>query len=344
MAKAKKLPSGNWRVLVFAGMENGKRKYKSFTGPNRREVELQAAEFAANQKDRENGNITVKEAFDRYINAKKGTLAPSTYREYLKSAERDFRSLHHVKIWDLTSEKVQSAISEEAKKHSPKTVRNMYGLLSASLKMVSPDTALYVDLPKRAPKEVRIPTDKEIQTLLSHVKGQPIEGAILLAAAGSLRRSEISALTQEDFTTTGVKISKAMVLDSNREWVIKPPKTKAGYRFSALPPQVVETVTKHIPYPNPNIITKLFEKACKECGITGITFHRLRHYYASVLHFLGVPDQNIMLNGGWGSRQVLENVYQHVLKDKAPEVNKKIVSRFYELMQHEMQHDQEESQ
>lgn len=344
MAKAKKLPSGNWRVLVFAGMEDGKRKYKSFTGPNRREVELQAAEFAANQRDRENGNITVKEAIDRYIDVKKGTLAPSTYREYLKSAERDLRSLHSVKIWDITSEKVQASISEESKTHSAKTVRNMYGLLSAALKMVSPDTVLHVDLPKRVHKEVRIPTDKEIQTLLSHVKSQPIEGAILLAAAGSLRRSEISALTQEDFTNTGVKISKAMVLDSNRNWVVKSPKTKAGYRFSALPSQMIETVKNYIPYPNPNVITKLFEKACKECCITGITFHRLRHYYASVLHYLGVPDQNIMMNGGWGSRQVLESVYQHVLEDKAPEVNRKIVSRFDELMQHEMQHNQKKSQ
>ena len=31
MAKAKKLPSGNWRVQVYAGEENGNRKYKSFT-------------------------------------------------------------------------------------------------------------------------------------------------------------------------------------------------------------------------------------------------------------------------------------------------------------------------
>ena len=32
MAKAKKLPSGNWRVKAYIGVgEDGKKKYKSFT-------------------------------------------------------------------------------------------------------------------------------------------------------------------------------------------------------------------------------------------------------------------------------------------------------------------------
>ena len=338
MAKAKKLPSGNWRVQVFAGVEDGKKKYKSFTAPSRKEAEFQAAQWAMERKERQSGNITVKEAIDRYIEAKKGTLAPSTYREYLKAAERDFKALHNVKLWDLTSELVQATISEESKTHSAKTVRNMYGLLTASLKMFSPDITLHVELPKRKRKEVKIPTDKDVKMLLQHVKGQPIEGAILLAATGSLRRSEVSALTQEDVTEKGVRVSKAMVLDSSRKWVLKTPKTDAGFRFSALPPQVIEVVRRCIPFPNPNGITKQFEKACKECGVEGITFHRLRHYYASVLHFLGVPDQNIMLYGGWSSPQVLQGVYEHALEDKNPELRDKIVNHFEDIISHEISH------
>ena len=339
MAKAKKLPSGNWRVQVFAGMENGKKKYKSFTASSRKEAEFQASEWALERKERQCGNITVKEAIDRYIEAKKGTLAPSTYREYLKAAERDLVSLHKVKLWDLTSEVVQAAISEESESHSPKTVRNMYGLLAAALKMFSPDISIHVELPKKKRKEVKVPTDKDVQTLLLHVKGKPIEGAILLAATGSLRRSEVSALMPEDVTDLSVQVSKAMVLDSTRKWVIKSPKTEAGYRFSALPPQVIEVVRRCIPFPNPNVITKQFEKACKECGVEGITFHRLRHYYASVLHFLGVPDQNIMLYGGWSSPQVLQGIYEHALEDKNPELRDKIVNHFEDVISHGISHE-----
>ncbi len=45
MASAKKLPSGSWRVNLFIGTEDGKRKYKSFTAATKREAEFQAAQY-----------------------------------------------------------------------------------------------------------------------------------------------------------------------------------------------------------------------------------------------------------------------------------------------------------
>lgn len=48
MAKAKKLPSGNWRVQLFVGVdENGKRKYESFTATTAKAAELMAAQRAS---------------------------------------------------------------------------------------------------------------------------------------------------------------------------------------------------------------------------------------------------------------------------------------------------------
>lgn len=46
MVKARKLPSGNWRALAYSGIVNGKRSYKSFTAPTRKEAEFLAAEYA----------------------------------------------------------------------------------------------------------------------------------------------------------------------------------------------------------------------------------------------------------------------------------------------------------
>lgn len=342
MAKAKKLPSGSWRVLAYAGKEDGKPKYKSFTAPTKKEAEFIVAQWVLERKESKAGNITVKEAVDRYITAKEGTLAPSTYREYKKSAERDFKSLHKVRIDDLTSEIFQRTITEELKTHSAKSVRNMAGLFLASVQLICPDIRLRVELPKINRREVRLPTEAEVQKLLLHVKGQPMEGAIMLAATGSLRRSEVATLTLEDVTDTGVKVTKAMVLNADREWVLKPPKTRAGYRTTALPAQVIEVVRRCIPFPNPNGITKGFEKACQECGIEGITFHRLRHYYASVLHYLGIPDQNIMASGGWSSPQILQGTYEHTLLEKEQEIQASYVNHFATMVsgaiQHEIQH------
>ena len=47
MPKAKKLKSGSWNVTVFSHIEDGKRKYESFTAPTKNEALLMAAEFKA---------------------------------------------------------------------------------------------------------------------------------------------------------------------------------------------------------------------------------------------------------------------------------------------------------
>lgn len=53
-----------------------------------------------------------------------------------------------------------------------------------------------------------------------------------------------------------------------------------------------------------------------------------------------------MQNGGWESEQVLHNVYQHTLSNRAEQENEKVINYFEAIagkdktpkMQHEMQH------
>ena len=84
MAKAKKLKSGSWNVMVFSHIEDGRRRYASFTAPTKNEALLMAAEFKAGKKRRVQCDLTVGEALDGYIRAKEGVLSPSTIRGYEK--------------------------------------------------------------------------------------------------------------------------------------------------------------------------------------------------------------------------------------------------------------------
>lgn len=52
MATAKKLPSGSYRCLIFDRMEDGKRKYKSFTAPTKKEAELKATQYVIEKDDK----------------------------------------------------------------------------------------------------------------------------------------------------------------------------------------------------------------------------------------------------------------------------------------------------
>ena len=47
MAKAKKLPSGNWRIRVYSHTDDtGKKHYESFTAPTKQQAEMMGAKFA----------------------------------------------------------------------------------------------------------------------------------------------------------------------------------------------------------------------------------------------------------------------------------------------------------
>jgi integrase len=86
----------------------------------------------------------------------------------------------------------------------------------------------------------------------------------------------------------------------------------------SLPPEVFDRTKGGVAL-TPDEITAEFELLCKKVGFH-CRFHDLRHYHASMLHALGVPDKYIMERGGWGSAAVLQGIYQHTFTDKRREV------------------------
>lgn len=327
MAKAKKLPSGNWRVQVY---DKNMNKYKSFTAATKKEAEYKAAEYLLHA---DSGNsyedMTLKEAYERYIKSKSAVLSPSTVREYMRASHSDFPQLMLMKLSKITPQIVQTAVNEASTTHSPKTVRNMHGLLHSVLKAYHPTLTLTTRLPQSKKPNRTIPTTAEIQTLLDNAD-DVIRVPILLASSGGLRRSEICALTPSDFNDFGVTINKAVVRDQNNQYVIKQPKTSAGYRFVPLSSHIIKDAVswEHFGL-NPNALEKRFLRLIRKLPVEHFTFHKLRHYFASELHAKGIPDQYIAEIGGWESVEMLHKVYQHTLRDKKPEISNKITNIFY---------------
>lgn len=330
MATAKKLPSGSWRCQVYDYTdENGKRHYKSFTSTDqsakgKREAERMAADYAAEKELRSHCTLTFGEAFDNYVKDRASILAVSTIREYKRTKRADLSKFDKIKIENITPELIQEFINSKAREKSPKTVKNIHGIISAVLKVYRPEMALNTTLPQKIPPTFYIPTDEDIRTLLEHIEDDDMMIAVLLAAFGPLRRSEICGLEDRDFNGNIAHIQRAVVLDENKQWVDKTTKSVAGNRYVPFPDFVMDKISGRngrIIHLKPNQISDRFIDLVARSGLPHFRFHDLRHYCASIQHALGIPDAYIMQRGGWGSDTVLKQIYRHALSDKSEEMN-----------------------
>ena len=115
MAKAKQLPSGQWRTLVYSHTDivNGKkvRRYESFTADTKKESEFLAAQFALTKSNLEKPiNLTLSEAIDCYIKEGKNVLSPTTIQGYKTIKRNAFPSIMDINLKRINNNVLRQAI------------------------------------------------------------------------------------------------------------------------------------------------------------------------------------------------------------------------------------------
>jgi integrase len=334
MAKAKKLPSGSWRCQVYDYTDSsGKKHYRSFTAPTKKQAEFMAAQFSAEER-KSRTEMTMGEAISQYIEARTAVLSPNTIKDYRCTYKHHVPGIMKIPINSIKSEDIQKAINAEALTLSPKTIRNINNLLMAVLGVYRPDFRPNISLPQRVRIEYTIPSDDDLRRLLADVKGTEMELPILLAAFGPMRRGEICALDAKNIRGTIVHVCENMIQDGPGKWIIRHPKSYAGDRYIPFPDFVAELwqgKAGRIVDMTPTALSRRFERIQRRLGMK-FRFHDLRHYSASIQHLL-VPDAYILQRGGWSSDGVLKQVYRHPLADKTVEMNDKVNNYFKELSQ-----------
>lgn len=357
MASARKLPSGNWRVNLFVGMVDGKRKYKSFTAPTKKQAELEAAQFNLTRVEKPKIEMTVVEAIDRYLQSKTNILSPSTLRSEKSRRFNNFKEIEDIKICDLKKETIQKWINTLSEDHSPKTIRNIYGLFCESVHECDKNLDLAVKLPNATKYIPYFPEKKEIFTLLEHFKDKKeFQTAFMIASVLGLRRGEICALEFGDIRGDKIVISRSFALGPDKQWHIKTPKSKAGTRELSLPSELKKRILalkkKDAPDDRifnfyPGALTDAFIAARTKIGFK-FRLHDLRHYYASVMLYMGIPDRYAMQRMGHSTDTMLKRVYQHLIEEKTNSIDESMteyMNQFLnsEIMQHEMQHAEKET-
>ena len=343
MANAKKLPSGAWSVQVYSHTDaNGKRRYERFTGTSKEEVEFKAAEYQIVKKEMSDpANWSLGKAIDEYIKRKEPILSESTLQGYRKIRNNSFQSIMDVPIKKITSSMLQNAVLDElqkkphhrnAKSMSVKTVKNSYGLVSATLKRFNPLMTYSVEFP-RQPRKIRrhLPLPEEV---CRAVKGSDIELAVLLAVWLSLSMSEVRGLTKSksiegDYLTIREVVIVVNGVDTRKSMA----KEVARNRRHRIPPYIKGLIDQVdgdilVPY-TPSYLLKHFQSLLKEAGLPQITYHDCRHINATLMASLGIADSIAMERGGWSTDHTMKNVYIEVFS-RERKLADDLIDRYFE--------------
>lgn len=329
MPKAKKLPSGNWNTrVVWIDKVTKKRHEESFTYPTKEEAIIAANQFKANIKRISRSDLTVGEAVAGYISAKSNVLSPSTIRSY-KIAEKHIKPISDVKLKKLTTDIIQTYINTISKEHTPKYVKNVYGVLTASISHFSPETRFRITLPKQNEPELNMPTTDEVSMLLDKTTGW-LNLSIKLAGFCSMRCGEIAALKFGDVDRKNktIHVHADFVRDYQYKWIYKDtPKTSASNRYINCHSFVLDDIPEGEPDDfiidrMPNTITSKFIKLRDELGIN-VRFHDLRAYFASALLSEGLPSSFVSKQGGWDKNSpVMRKHYDRIMREKEQQYTK----------------------
>ena len=319
--KPRKLNNGQYYIYLRLGGV-GRSVTRSTAKECIRAAELIKAQYrATNAPQTQSGrNRTLRQLMQAYINRYHATLSPSTLYGYDMIAKHRFvdyvdKRYDQIKDW-------QKVVDAEIGKYKPKTVRNEWSFLSASIRdanLAVPSVKLPAAVPATRPYLL----PEEVRKLIEVAKDDKCAVPVLLALHG-LRRGEIAGLTwyDIDLKTNRIHIHQVRVRNDKGEWVIKDTaKTPKGNRTvpimipelaDALAAVPKEERTGTVCRCHVSSIQKSINRLCRAANIPEVGAHGCRHSFASLGHSLFVPVQEMMLLGGWDDLATMQKIYTHI--------------------------------
>ena len=215
--------------------------------------------------------------------------------------------------------------------------------------------------PKLTQKEIRVLTEAEQQKFMDACKGHRLEALYLLALATGMRRGEILALKWDcvDFKNQSITVkgSVSRIKDPDTgvtELRYAEPKTKSGRRQVPILNSMVPVLQAHKARQEreqaaagsawnpenlvfcsnvgttiePRRIVTTLDKITKAAGLEHLTFHALRHTFATRMLEAEVPAKVVQDVLGHADVTLTLNTYSHVIGTTAHEQMSKINDLF----------------
>ena len=314
--KARQLPSGAWFCRVRVGDQD-----ISITRPTEKEAVAEAMAIKAGIKEAEKRpqRITLTQAIDDYIDARRNLLSPSTIRGYKAIQSNRFQSMMKKDITLVSQDQWQRAVNAEAKLISTKTLINSWRFISSVITETA-GRSITIHLPQLVPNERPWLTPEQITVFVSAAKGRSVEIPALLALS-SLRRSELLELKWKDVDLNKrvMQVNGAAVIDEHGKLVHKKENKNSTSRRTVpiIPP--LEDALRSAPRKGEYVVTMSpawiyasINQICAENDLPKVGIHGLRHSFASLAFHLNMPEQIAMRIGGWANDQTMKKIYTHL--------------------------------
>lgn len=346
-----------WEARVTIGRDpgTGKQIQKSFSGKTQKEVreKMQAAAVAVNENTySEPSKLSVSEWLDIWQSEFLGDVKPRTVDSYKATVKLHIKpALGAIKLQALSAvdiQKLYNKLSKQDKPLSPKSIKNLHGVLHKALQQavelgyLKYNPADACKLPHIEKAEIKPLDDESIARFIEAVKGHKYENVYLTTLFTGMREGEVIGLTWDcvDFKNGTICINKQLQKERAGTGQYNFISTKSGRVRTITPAPFVMSVLKaqrrkqfeerctaqdlwnndkDLVFTNElggNLSAQTvylhFKKIVNQIGLPDARFHDLRHTFATVSLENGDSIKTVQENLGHSTAVTTLNIYSHV--------------------------------
>lgn len=315
-------------------------KVKSFYGRTQAEINKKILEY---KEEKATGKY-FSDVAEKWVNYYCAQVPYTTYKKCGQAAyNAAVEHFGNMRIREIVPYDVDLYLKSFAHKdYSKKTVATYKSILNQIFKYaviqgeIQTNPASVVSLPKNLKTTKRVlPPDNEIKIIELNPEGFGFLPYFLLFSG--LRISEALALTYEDIDRKDkiITVNKKIVYDGNTPTLVNATKTEAGTRKVVL----LDRVEAHLNSDGKGVIfcndsggyltrkqlSCRWEKFKKENNLT-LTFHQLRHAYATMLFEAGINEKDAQELMGHTDINLTRSIYTHIRNERMTETAQKLNS------------------
>ena len=337
-----KRKDGRWEGRYKNGFKpDGKTKYSSVYGKSYAEVRSSLVQKRVQlQTEAPVCRLKFGEIIHIWLKSLKNTVKESTYANYLMKIEKHILSkLGGISYDKLTAETLNDFVAERLESGlSAKYVSDISVLIKSVTKFAHRqygyvDRAEFMSLPKKdkpVPKLLLSNSEQNILTSNLMENISPSNAGILLSAATGMRIGELCALkwSDFDFEKSIVTVSRTMQRIKNRDGqgtkiIVTSPKSRTSLREIPIPEFLKNVLIKvktnddsfilsgNSRFVEPRTMQYRFKSVLKRLDLPQVSFHALRHMFATKCVSLGIDVKTLSEILGHSSVKITLDRYVH---------------------------------